>query len=72
MAALQFHHRDPETKAFGLTQQGIVKNSWEDVLVEAEKCDLVCANCHAEIHSSWSEEDEDVAYRVAKQMESED
>lgn len=25
----------------------VLKNmSWEDVVIEAEKCDLVCANCH--------------------------
>lgn len=49
MAALQFHHRDPTTKAFGLSASGVTRK-WEDVLAEAEKCDLLCANCHAETH----------------------
>jgi hypothetical protein len=44
-AALEFHHRDPSTKKFRL---GESRNySWEACLVEIEKCDVLCANCHA-------------------------
>lgn len=48
--ALTFHHLDPTQKKFGLAQDGIT-HSWEEYLKESEKCILVCANCHAEIHS---------------------
>jgi transposase len=48
VGALQFHHIDPSAKAFALSRAG-----WTRSLVsarrEAEKCALVCANCHAEI-----------------------
>ena len=49
IAALEFHHRNPAEKKFALSAD---KNthSWEDYLVEAQKCDLLCANCHAELH----------------------
>lgn len=47
--ALSFHHLDPSIKEFGLGQDGNT-HSWEDYLKEIEKCILVCANCHAEIH----------------------
>ena len=47
--ALHFHHRNPEEKSFGLSQNGIYHN-WKDYLAEIEKCDLLCANCHAEEH----------------------
>ena len=50
--ALQFHHLNPDEKNFGLAQDGIT-HSWEEYLKETEKCILVCANCHAEIH--WKE-----------------
>lgn len=50
IAALQFHHIDPSTKQFGLAENGIVK-SWDKYWEEAQKCMLICANCHAEIHS---------------------
>ena len=48
--ALTFHHLDPSQKEFGLAQNGLTR-SWEEYLKESEKCILVCANCHAEIHS---------------------
>ena len=48
--ALTFHHLDPTKKEFGLAQGGVT-HSWEEYLKESEKCILVCANCHAEIHS---------------------
>jgi hypothetical protein len=45
-AALDFHHRDPtsKTNAVGLLLLG----SFEKAKKEAEKCDLLCANCHRE------------------------
>jgi hypothetical protein len=47
-AALQFHHLDPSTKAFGLGVRGITR-SLEKLRAEAAKCVLLCANCHAEV-----------------------
>lgn len=48
--ALDFHHIDPNTKLFSLRQ--FRGRSWKTQLTEAEKCQLVCANCHREIHTS--------------------
>ena len=49
--ALQFHHLDPQEKDFDLSAK---YNSgcydMETFYKEADKCILVCANCHAEIH----------------------
>ena len=45
--ALHFHHRDAKEKTFEISS-----NKFQDIsklLKEIEKCDLVCANCHAEI-----------------------
>jgi hypothetical protein len=47
--ALQFHHTDGNQKEFRLSDGNI--RSWDAYLQELEKCILVCANCHAEIHS---------------------
>jgi hypothetical protein len=44
--ALQFHHLDPNEKEFRISNA----SSWKKAKVELEKCILVCANCHAEIH----------------------
>ncbi len=46
--ALQFHHTDPSEKDFGIS--GSENRSWDKVKAELDKCILVCANCHMEIH----------------------
>jgi DNA-binding CsgD family transcriptional regulator len=45
--ALEFHHKDPKEKDFSPSGKSY---SWERVKNEIEKCILVCANCHREIH----------------------
>lgn len=49
VAALDFHHRDPTKKDFQISRDGHC-TAWEKVKEELDKCDLVCRNCHAEIH----------------------
>ncbi len=49
--ALQFHHTDPTTKTFEISQAIWYDKSHNELLEEMKKCKLVCANCHAEIHS---------------------
>lgn len=44
---MQFDHRDSATKV-GHIADLISNVSWAKVLEEVAKCDLVCANCHAE------------------------
>lgn len=46
--ALDFHHRDPNKKDFGI---GGKTKSIDKMKKEADKCVLVCANCHREIHA---------------------
>jgi hypothetical protein len=46
--ALQFHHPDPTEKEFALATQGIAR-SLARARSEADKCVLLCANCHAEV-----------------------
>lgn len=50
MGALEFHHRDPSKKDFGISMNGLTR-AWTKVKAEVEKCVLVCANCHREIHA---------------------
>jgi hypothetical protein len=51
MAALVFHHRDPSTKAFAISVDGVPR-AWARLVEEATKCDLLCANCHREVHAA--------------------
>ena len=50
-SALEFHHLDPETKSFQLDLRARSNRKWEAVLEDAEKCVLLCSNCHAELHN---------------------
>jgi len=50
IAALEFHHPDPAGKDFGISGK---TRSWERIKAELDKCELVCANCHREIHDAW-------------------
>ena len=46
--SLHFHHVEPENKKFNIN----VRNTrTESLFDELNKCILLCANCHGEIHS---------------------
>jgi hypothetical protein len=45
--ALEFHHKDPNEKDFTISGKSW---SFERLKKEADKCILVCSNCHKEIH----------------------
>ena len=51
LAALDFHHIDEKTKSFGLSQSGMTR-SWERTKKELNKCVILCANCHRELHAN--------------------
>lgn len=51
--ALDLHHIHESEKEFGLSVRGMTR-SWEAIQKEADKCVLVCANCHREIHAGFS------------------
>lgn len=49
-----FHHRNPEEKEFRISDGNT--RSLEQLKKEVDKCDLVCANCHREIHADLFKE----------------
>lgn len=53
LAALTFHHRNPEIKSF--TISGNHTRSWSVLKQELDKCDLLCFNCHLELHHDYEE-----------------
>lgn len=48
--ALDFHHLDPSNKLFNLSDKNVPLD-WHLIKRELDKCIVVCANCHREIHS---------------------
>ena len=51
LSALTFHHRDPEQKTFQIAKNYNAM-TFELLVDEVNKCDLLCANCHQEL---WEE-----------------
>jgi hypothetical protein len=47
--AFDFHHQDPSQKLFPLSQRHMSR-VWDDLITEADKCHLLCANCHRVVH----------------------
>jgi hypothetical protein len=54
IGALDFHHLDPSIKEYGWTQMR--KLSIPNMIKELDKCILVCATCHREIHYTQTPE----------------
>lgn len=48
--ALHFHHRDPSTKKFEVGKIANNGGPLNVLLIEIEKCDILCANCHSVHH----------------------
>ena len=53
--AMHFHHVNPKEKDFSLSKTGQTY-VWEAVIKELDKCVLMCANCHAEVHGGLHKE----------------
>lgn len=51
--ALEFHHLDPNEKDFNIGQ--VKCRSLNAIKSELDKCILLCANCHREIHAGLME-----------------
>jgi len=48
---LSFHHRDPSQKSFGMADGFAHNYPLEKLKPEADKCDVLCLNCHTVFHS---------------------
>lgn len=65
IGALDFHHKDPSEKDFGVGASGYTR-SWEKVKQELDKCILVCANCHRELHWELNKDRRDMVRNIPK------
>ena len=43
---LELDHVDPSQKLFSISQAVRLGKKWSDVIIEIEKCQVLCANCH--------------------------
>ena len=70
LAAFDFHHKDPSTKEFKLDSRNLSNFTMEKILVEFEKCEVLCSNCHRELHNEDSGIDEVRKYLEQFELES--
>lgn len=49
---LDFHHKDASEKDFSIGDAKRIGWSKETILLEIQKCMVVCANCHRKIHAN--------------------
>jgi len=47
--ALEFHHKNPNEKEFNLSCN--MNRAYENLVEEAKKCIVLCANCHRELEA---------------------
>lgn len=52
IAALEFHHKNPDEKEFQIDMRHFSNSSLEKLQTELDKCILLCANCHREEHNT--------------------
>lgn len=50
LSCLVFHHRDPKDKSFEITSRKLSNCSIDELELEISKCDILCHNCHNELH----------------------
>lgn len=48
--ALDFHHNNPNEKDFTISDRNLILD-WVEIKKELNKCSLLCANCHRELHA---------------------
>ena len=58
LVVLDFHHRDMNEKEFNISRfmNMCITNFRKRVILELDKCALLCVNCHRIEHAKWNEE----------------
>lgn len=52
-AALCFHHLDPNEKEFQISKKENMRKDIGVLRLEVDKCQLLCHNCHCEVHKQY-------------------
>lgn len=56
--SLDFHHLNKDDKLFQPSKLLLINKPIEEIFKELDKCILICANCHRELHAKEREEQE--------------
>ena len=66
---MDFDHRDPAEKSFTLTSGRAMLMSRPRLMAEIDKCDIVCANCHAARTYRWLRARDNVVSGTSPRLE---
>jgi hypothetical protein len=69
IAALDFHHINPEEKTSKLDLRHFSNNNIDKLELELNKCQLLCANCHREEHHENMDYNKVVEWLIQKESE---
>ena len=47
---LDLHHTDSDNKEYAISNMLRKNMSWDSILKELQKCEVLCANCHRDYH----------------------
>lgn len=53
MVAIDYHHKNPDKKEFNISNvryRSFTRENKCTLLAELEKCEVLCSNCHRELH----------------------
>lgn len=50
LSCLSFHHKTSSEKKFSLDQRSCSMLGMKRLIEEAKKCEILCMNCHGELH----------------------
>jgi len=64
--SLVFHHIDPRQKDFTISNPNI--RSWEKIKLELDKCELLCSNCHGEVHDALDKINNEKTYENLRKI----
>jgi hypothetical protein len=64
---LSFHHKNPKEKDF--TVSANMEKSFDKIKHETDKCMILCANCHMELHEQTNGVDKIIAMLRAGKLE---
>ena len=64
--SLVFHHINPEEKDFTISDSNI--KTWDKIKVELDKCELLCSNCHGEVHDALDKINNEKTYMELRKI----
>lgn len=69
-AALCFHHTNPAEKEFQISSSENMRKDLNALKLEVDKCELLCHNCHCEVHKAL--EEKNTALHTKQKLKSEE